>query len=257
MKKLTLISAALIGLGMVYTGQNTANAQGVVHKLSFGLNVGCGIPGGDFSKNDGTALPIANAKGADTTKYNGFAKTGFHFNIYANYMFSTNVGATIVIGGTMNTFDAATLQTVANTNNTGSPAVVTSSGNYYVGQYLIGPYFAFPLGSDKVSLELKGLVGLVTANYPTIDYAEGLGTGSIAVKSGSGFGYSGVVGLKYMLTDMFGLHLDVGYLGSSISYSSSTQTQSYAGMSQSYTDPVSKTMSLSLIQVTIGASVDL
>jgi len=252
MKKLTILSATLLTLGML----NSAKSQDLAHKLSFGLNVGVGIPGGDFSKNDGSALPLANTTTPDTTKYNGFAKTGFHFDVYGTYMFSSHVGAMLSLGGTMNSFDAATLQTVANSNG-GSGAVVTSSGNYFVGQYLVGPYVALPLGSNKLQLELKGLVGLVTANYPTIDYAQGLGTGTITVKSGSGFGYRFGAGLKYMVADMIGLHFDLGYTGSSITYSSSTQTQSFGSMSQSETDPVSKTMSLSLMQVTVGVSVDL
>jgi len=65
---------------MLSNGGNSAFAQGLAHKFSFGLNVGVGIPGGNFGKADSSALPLSQGtKSGDTTKVNGFAKTGFHF----------------------------------------------------------------------------------------------------------------------------------------------------------------------------------
>src|SRR5580704_16801221 len=108
MKKLSIISVALITAGIFYTGNNAATAQ----KLSFGVNVGAGIPMGDYSKTDSTKLPISRStvnagKANDTTKYNGFAKTGFHFNVWGQYMIAGPIGLKLMIGGTMNSFDAA------------------------------------------------------------------------------------------------------------------------------------------------------
>jgi len=142
---------------------------------------------------------------------------------------------------------------------------IFTSGSYFVGQYLIGPYISFPLGSDKLQLEGKVLVGLVDAAYPTLTGSLNGGgysySQTITMKGGSDFGYRVGVGLKYMIADIIGLHFGVGYTGSNVTYSSATQSQSetYAGTTtcSTYTDPVSKTMSLSLIQVTIGVSVDL
>jgi hypothetical protein len=147
MKKLTLIAATFITLGVLYTGQNSVVAQS---KFSFGLNVGAGIPMGAYAKNDSTALPLSSStvnagKGNDTTKYNGFAKTGFHFNVYGQYMIVGPVGLKVMIGGTMNSYDIATYNTnydylYAKSNpNSGGLPVWTDSKSYFIGQYLIGP----------------------------------------------------------------------------------------------------------------------
>src|ERR1700677_1516684 len=157
MKKLTLIATTLVAAGVLYTGANSANAQS---KLSFGLNVGAGIPMGAYAKHDSTALPVAGStmnagKGNDTTKLNGFAKTGFSFNVYGQYMLAGPIGVKLMIGGTMNSYDVATLNSdFANLQSkyygtsTGSPTFTASS--YYVGQYFIGPCLKLPAGKMNI-----------------------------------------------------------------------------------------------------------
>lgn len=124
MRKLTLISTTLMAIGTLYVGKNSVVAQ----KLSFGLNVGAGIPMGDYSKTDSTKLPLSSAtvnrgKANDTTKYNGFAKTGFHFNVYAQYKIAGPIGLKLMIGGTMNSFDISsfnsTYAAILTENSTG------------------------------------------------------------------------------------------------------------------------------------------
>src|SRR5580692_9932690 len=107
MKNLKLLSITLSTLGIFNTAGTIIVAQ---NKLSFGLNVGAGIPMGDYSKTDSTRLPLSGytsnaGKGNDTTKYNGFAKTGFHFSIFGQYMLAGPIGVKLLVGGTMNSYD--------------------------------------------------------------------------------------------------------------------------------------------------------
>jgi hypothetical protein len=288
MKKLNLISATLITAGILFAGTNCANAQS---KLSFGLNVGAAIPMGTFAKHDSSALPVSSFTGNnagkvnDTTKLNGFGKTGFHFNVWGQYMIAGPIGVKLMIGGSMISYDVATLNSdiateymAYNHSSTGAPTFTSNS--YYVGQYLIGPALKLPAG--KFNIEGQILVGLVSTTYPTltenldqssisggVTYSE-TGTSVVTFKSASGFGYNISAGIEDKIAPLIGLHLDVGYTGSSLSVGSYTQTTSgtetetitgFGTQTQSFnnvqTDNNAKTLSVGLFQITLGVSVDL
>jgi len=284
MKKLTIV-AAIAGLCIAQLNTQAQDDK----KLSFGINVGAGIPMGDYSKTDSTKLPLSSAttnrgKANDTTKYNGFAKTGFHFSVYGQYMIAGPIGVKLLIGGTMNSFDItsfnSTYASILTENGSASPGqtfpTFTASKSYYIGQYLVGPCLKLPAG-DKLRIEAQILVGLVTANYPSLSYTYSTsggtapfnysetGTETYSSSSGSGFGYNIGAGLEYMATDMIGLHLNVGYTGSSLSYSSYTQASSssytFGGTTSSSSSAgtynIPKTMSMGLLQITVGVSIDI
>jgi len=292
MKKIILISTAFIAVGMTYTGNNFANAQ--ESKISFGFNAGAGIPMGDYAKHDSTASPIAEAtkrynsanpppKGYnvnDTTKLNGFAKTGFHFNVYGQYRIAGPIGIKLSIGGTMNSYDAATFSSAyakiwaENPSNTGVPAPTwTSSKNYYIGEYLIGPCLRLPAGA-KLKIEAQVLVGLVTGSYPSLNgtlsvsgpgYSDSYTETYSTVSSVSAFGYNFSAGFEYKVAPLIGLHLNAGYTGSSFSYANytvaQTTSQTLFGVtstnSSTSTYNVAKTMSMGILAITLGLSVDL
>lgn len=261
MKKLTLISAVLVAAGILYTGANSANAQS---KLSFGLNVGYSAPSGDFSSTTPSKEPVVASPSTDTTHIAGYAKGGFHFNVYAAYMFSPVVGGMISIGGSMNGYDIATLDenvVTASGGGASSAPVVTASGSYYVGEYLIGPYILIPT-PGKLKIEFKALFGLTSMNYPTLSYSESAGgftaSGNITVKSASGFGYNIGAGIEYLVTDQIGLHFDIAYGGTTASYPSITQTASETGFpTTTKTQNTAMTMSVGMIQPTVGVSINL
>ena len=291
MKKIILISTAFIAVGMTYTGNNFANAQ--ESKLSFGFNAGAGIPMGDYAKHDSTASPIASSTvrysaahptgytANDTTKLNGFAKTGFHFNVYGQYRIAGPIGIKLSIGGTMNSYDAATFSSAyakiwaENPSNTGVPAPTwTSSKNYYIGEYLIGPCLRLPAGA-KLKIEAQVLVGLVTGSYPSLNsgtlsvsgpgYSDSYTETYSTVSSVSAFGYNFSAGFEYKVAPLIGLHLNAGYTGSSFSYANytvaQTTSQTVFGVtstnSSTQTYNVAKTMSMGILAITLGLSVDL
>ena len=262
MKKLSIMTLTILILGNLFSGVNSVSAQD--KKLSFGVNVGYGIPGGDFSSTDASKQPVVEYPSTDTTHVSGYAKSGFHFNVYGDYMFASVIGGMISIGGNMNSYDVATLNSNVATAYTkagfnGTLPAFTVSGSYYVGQYLIGPYVSIPAGS-KLRIEIKALVGLTSVNYPTLSYSYSFFgspiSETITVKSSSGFGYNFGAGIKYMVTDMVGLHFNVCYAGCSASYPSYTATASDGTNSSSQTHNTAMAMSLSEIQVTVGASID-
>ena len=81
MKRLTIISASLLTIGILSAGNNTVSAQD--KKLSIGVNIGANMPMSGFGKTDSNMLPIA-ASNKDTNNLSGYAKTGFHFDLIFN-----------------------------------------------------------------------------------------------------------------------------------------------------------------------------
>ncbi len=238
-------------------------------KFNFGFNVGVSIPERAFARNDSVALP--NYSGVLPVQYNqrdsgtinGYAKAGFHFNVYGRYMLIQNIGVMISIGGNFNSFDVSTLSSNAAAQYkgygfSGTPPVFSASGSYYVGEYLFGFYFKVPLVSPNLSAEFNILFGDVMATYPTLTYTyTNMGvTASQAEKTniGNGIGYNLAGGFKYTIANgKMALHLGAGYTGCSVSYPS--YTVSTSGLSNTYNVP--KSMSLGLLQFTIGGSIEI
>lgn len=264
MKKKIIFSICFLAVSAFTFAQND-NSK----KISLSVNVGAAMPLGAWgSKKTDTTQAVAN----DSTHIeNGYAKTGFHFDITAGYLFTNNVGGMILIGGNMNKVDVSTYESV---NNIKSPDKVTYK-SYYVGEYLIGPFLAIPAG-DKLKINIRVMGGLVTANTPaeTDSYSTSDNYGTISVtdkatgKSGSGFGYQAAAGVQYNLNDNLGLNLNLGYTGSSVAYKkgmtetySQTGTGAYSSITgsgtNSYYTNLKRTMSVSIFTITAGVTLSL
>jgi hypothetical protein len=247
----------IILLGITLVSVITLNAQS---KLTVGVSVGAALPMGAYGSTDtagGKTAVALRGNSKDSTEANGYAKTGFHFDVTAGYLFSDNIGGMVYIGGNMNSFDISTLETQ---NKVTSPATASST-NYYVGQYLVGPYLS--LGGSKLKIDIRVLVGLVTCNTTTITYNNGAsgafaGSSTSSGNGGSGFGYQVGAGIKYNFTDKMGLLVNVGYTGSSVAYTGYTQVSDFGNNSQTYTNTTLKsTMALSILTTTVGIAFNL
>lgn len=283
MKKILIICIVVCTL---FPGKNFSIAQGLDKKFCFGLDIGYSSPSGDFSSTNQTKQPIVLYPSTDTTHIAGYAKGGMHFNAYATYMFGPHVGAMLSIGGSLNKYDVSTLNSeiyaISIANGPGWEVIpsFTTNKEYFIGQYLIGPYIQIPL-TNKLNLEFKGLFGLTSSNYPTLSYSSSFiistygqietWATSNSYKTSLSFGYNIGAGLKYMITDVLGLHFNLCYGGAAASYSSYTETGTTAISAVTYgsstipgstsqinvTHKTPTTMSIGLIEVTVGASIDL
>ncbi len=182
------------------------------NKFSIGIAAGTTIPLQDYSNT---------GKGSDSTHITGSAQTGIHFNATIGYNVYKIIGAMVMVGGNINSYNGAT-------SSLGT--AITPSGSHYVGQYLAGPYISIPIGK-KFFIEARALVGLMTSHYPELSSSYSASFGSFAstnisydlkYKPGTAFGYSGVVGAKYMLGNHFGITLHAAYSGSNMKYPSNT-----------------------------------
>ena len=215
------------------------------NKLSIGLSVGVCIPLQNFG---------AKTTNTDSARVNGYANTGFHYNVNFGYKFSKYVGGMLMVGGSVNSFNTAAFG-----GNTAF-STLTASGPHYIGQYLIGPYLAIPIGK-KFSVEVRALVGLMTSSYPKLSenasfsyggYSFG-GSYEAKYKSGAAFGYNFGLGGKYMVSDHVGITLHAAYAGTNMVYNGLTSTIGASG-----TTPITTTsttpihMSIGMINITGG-----
>ncbi|MGP8213924.1 MAG: hypothetical protein ACLQQ4_00030 [Bacteroidia bacterium] len=240
------------------------NPDTIGHRFSFDANFGVAMPMEDYGNTSANPFPAY-----DTTHVNGLAEAGFHFNVTASYLFSHFFGITAMGGGNINEFDQQDWEAIRNRQVQG---IITSvKGNYYIGQYMIGPYATIRI-SNMASAQLKIMVGLATANYPVLTqvtpaytyysppnyYYVPAETAVINVKNSIDFCYYAGISMKSMITKQLGFILNAGYSGSNIGYPGGTETFSQTGF-PTYTTPHPSTryMLLGIAQMTAGLSYDL
>ncbi|HWY99052.1 MAG TPA: hypothetical protein VNY36_08210 [Bacteroidia bacterium] len=258
MKKHILLVVAVMSAFILKAGDKNlaSHGGGGDSKLTIGISVGAALPMGDYAKKDTTGL----ASSSDTTKTSrgaGWANTGFHFDVTASYMFSDHIGAQLMIGGNLNSFDNATYMTAYGYK---SPITYTQN-NWYVGQYLVGPVLSF---GDKLKINIRVLVGYVASGAPTATQSNGQsGSSGYSVTNtadggGSGFGYNFGAGIKYNFTDKMGLLVNVDYLGSSLLYTGYKVSGNYYGFNVDGSHPTIKTaMALGILNASVGLAINL
>lgn len=231
-------------------------------KFSFGYSYGESFPESTLGKNDQSKLPLSKFSKQDTTQLNGYAKKGVHYDIYMTYRLIRDVSIMVSVYGDQNDYDITTLNTQFIQYYPPNTVAVTTGDNYYIMQYLIGPYITIPIAGD-FSFEIKALGGLTSANYPSLTYI-GLSEDALySFPKASGFGYNIGGGIKYraVKTGYLGLalHLNVNYAVANLNYPNYSITYFTPGnvYITSYTYNAAKSMPLNILQITFGISLEL
>lgn len=230
-------------------------------KFIFGYDYGTSIPGSDFAKSDVSKLPMSRFYKQDTNKLNGYAKKGFHYDIYFTYKILRHLGITVAVSGDQDNYNINTLYAQYIPFFPPNTVAVSTGDNYYIVQYLIGPYVNItPV--HGLNIELKALCGPTSANYPGLEFFGGPETELYTTQKGSAFGYNAGLGITYMVEEVkeigLGIHLNANYIGANISYPSYSETY-YTPLNvylNSSTYSIPKTMTMSIIQVTLGVSLE-
>jgi len=258
MKGILLLATSLALFVNFSMAQNTNEED---KRLAFGYNYGESFPQSDFGKTNQSKLPMSRLIKQDTTKLSGYAQKGFHYDIYATYRLIPHLSIMAAVYGDQNSYDINTLNSQYISLYPPNTVAVVTGDNYYITQYLIGPYISIPI-IKRLSTEIKVLGGLTTANYPSLTYVGLLQDLLYSIPATSGLGYNVGIGFKYMAVKtrevQLGLHLNVDYAGSTITYPSYSVT-AYTPADvyiSSATYNVPKTMSLSIFQFTYGISLE-
>ncbi len=239
-------------------------------KFSFGLSAGPAFASKDFgSKN--VKNSFWDFTSTDSVHLQGFAKTGFHFNITASYLISENFGITGMFGNNSNPFDLSTFATTV------GPPFTSSFPQFQTSEYLIGAFFS-TLVRDKIKFEANIMIGAVTTTYPTLDwtypvtYPAGYGvpagtvvatTQTYVFNPGASFAYSFGASFKYVLSEHFDLSLGIAYTGAEMHFRGWTDTYTYTAPGYVFSsNPITHItditqMSIGLLKPTLGIFVKL
>ncbi len=249
MKKHILLAAAICSVLLVKAGDESLTSHhfgghsggGGGSKFTLGISVGAALPMSEF----GTAKKDS-AINSTSSIHNGFAKTGIHFDVSATYLIAGPFGLEAILGGNLNSFDAAT----ANSLYYPHGGATITAPSYFIGQYMAGPALSFPAGA--LSVNVHAVVGLVTANYPTITETYSGGTTTSTGPSLSTFGYNAGLGVKFSFGGNVGLLLDVSYIGifsPAFDYTPLSSTTTYLGTG---TDQSNHNMTFSMVTASAG-----
>lgn len=231
-------------------------------KFSFGYSYGESFPESTLGKNDQSKLPLSKFSRQDTTKLNGYAKKGVHYDLYMTYRLIRHFSIMVTVYGDQNDYDINTLNAQYIQYYSPNTVAVTTGDTYYIMQYLIGPYINIPVAGD-FSFEIKALAGLTSANYPSLTYIGSSEDALYSFPKSSGFGYNIGGGIKYRAVKAgylgLSLHINVNYAVANLNYPTYSITYFTPGnvYISSSTYNVAKSMPLNIVQVTFGISLEL
>lgn len=226
-------------------------------KISLGFNFGNGFPILDYGSASASKMPLGKFTGQDTNRLNAYAKTGFHYEVYASYELFRPVSIMLEVAGDKNSCDMNTLNVQYASYFPQNTVSIYVSPEYYSTQFLAGPKISFQI-SKYTTIECKALAGYSIVSVPTTTFYNVKDTTVYNYPKGSGFGYTIGVGVKYVTLDgVVGLHLNVSYAGSLISFPNYTVYYTAGAVNSNNTYNTTKTMSLGIIQVSCGLSFNL
>ncbi len=200
------------------------NAQVLDQRLIIGVSFGVGLPQQNFGKSDTIGRK-------DTSKLKGWATTGINFNLKAGWRLKKHMGVMAQAAGNVNWFNT----TAYLNQNFNYPvlqgSVVVNATSHYIGSYLAGPFFNFPIGK-LFTAEGHIMAGLMTVSYssvdPIINFDGSTYQYTDVYKAAYAFGYDVGAALKYNLIDQIGFTVSADYLGGN---------PTMTGYSISYTGP--------------------
>lgn len=219
--KILIVLTVIFALSSILTAGNSKNrgrrtrskSEG---RFSIAFAAGAGVPALNFAKTD--------SLGTDSTRYSGYAKTGFHFNASVGYRFSEYIGALVQLGGNTNSFNADGFKSA----NFSKEDVTVSGTSLSTRSYLAGPFFIFPLG-DRIKIEARLLAGLLTTKFSEVTVIRTSqffsATENYKLKPAApAFAYNAGASVKFKVTRIIGITLGVDYLGGTPVFTEYTQT---------------------------------
>ena len=231
MKKLLLLSVLLSSLFVTGYSQD----RGYV-----AISAGPSFPSGDFGSTD-----LDNEAA-------GLANTGAIFDITYAQKFGKNFGITVLLRGQSNGVETGSLLWDIRTQ---LPQINWSaeSGSWGIAGFMGGLYYSIPIGSGKVCIDSRAMLGYLNATSPEITLTgnyQGL-TAWSKVESGQAGAAAWLLGTGFRFN--LGKHLclltNVDYLGSETEFEDVATTDSLGGYS---TDTYSQSFGTFNVGVGLG-----
>jgi len=243
-KKLLMLSCLFIVAGAKAGDDDKSSEKKRRFLISCSIGVDASIGLGQY----GSSAPLP---ARDSSHLHGYSELGFYFDVSVGYQITNVIGIMASLNGNFDDFNTVAFQN-AYANSAANPIAegeVTASGNYFLTQYLAGPFFEIPCSKKKLStICIKLLGGPMHCNYPTLTSTEAY-TYTQTIPNGSGFSYRIGLGYETYTSQKVRFSFNVGYSWGTLTYSSETFTQVGQGIDETYTSHSSRTMSVGLIQL--------
>lgn len=223
-------------------------------KSRISLSIGAAIPLGDIAENQLDSSLLMN----------GFAKTGFHFNMAYTYNFANNFGITAAFFGNVNPVNMNKYRSeYQRVIKEGFPILedVTfthdnDKGSWTTGGLLIGPNINFYL-ARHFYLEVRGLIGLGLGYSPeihnTMTYEDFSFSYEQQADHTEAFAWNVGAGFNYRFDKLF-IRLNVDYLSSNLKFNNLNIKYPQPDSEQGWGE-IQRTLELTNQQLQISAGV--
>lgn len=184
----------------------------------------------------GAAVPFGKFESTDINdSASGYATAGTNLNVMFSYLFSKNFAAAAMISSSVNRLNTSGVknrfQTYADNNTDGVVSDMLFE-KWNTIAYLAGIYFTYPM--KKASFNIQLLAGYSRTEYPEIDVTIYSPNDSDAVKvsqSASGiasaFCLNAGAGLKYNISDIMCLCVNINFLSTYPEFDEVVTTSTY------------------------------
>lgn len=223
-----------------------------VHHVSyfFSFDMGVSVPMRDYGSRDTTHNFMIISP--DSTHGKGFANVGFHTTLAGGVFVTPYMGFCVKIAYNENTFDETTLNGLINGRYT-----YTVNGNYDIWQFMGGFFGDFPL-SKKSSLWVKGMVGLINADFPSFSIYNIPGlpylSWDFTLQNANNLAYSLSLMYEQNISSNVSVIGTVSYSGAELNFPFMTYEFSgpYTNLPPPYTQHTPVTMSFGSLDFSVG-----
>jgi hypothetical protein len=204
-----------------------------------------------ISVSAGPAIPFfnfgspgsASSKNQYDSSYNGYAKTGFHLAINAEYFLSPHAAVKASFGWNTNSFNTTAYNNSIFYNEPGMASVSANSYNsweYMVGFFLTTPFKSYP---SKVSLNFSVMGGCFSSNFPTIvttfsqTATQQAGISTLTANSAQGLMGNIGFGIQYKINGHLFASMEVSFTLTYLEFTSALYTETIQGNQPISTTP--------------------
>jgi len=186
----------------------------------------------------GVAVPFGKFESTDLTdSASGYATSGTNLSVMFTYLVNKNVGVAAMISSSANRLNTTGVKDRFNlyamNNNVGIVSDI-SFEKWSTMSYMAGGYLTYPL--QKASINFQLLAGYSRTTYPEVDVIlykdtnfDAISVIQSAPEVASSFCLDAGVGLKYNISDIMCLCVNVNYFSSYPEFESVVTTSTYNG----------------------------
>ncbi len=206
------------------------------NRYIIGASMGAAIPFLNFGVPSSTSVYYFGSQ------FSGYAKSGFHFNVNAEFLITPNFGIKGMVGKNQNSYNTTAYNNSISYNDPGTTMV--SANSYDSWEYLIGIFINAPFRRHpNLSFNFSVMGGCMAINFPTIvtDFSatsgQDAGESSISANNAKSFDGDFSLGLHDKINKHLNVSLDCSFSFAYMQFSNGIYTETVQGSPSISTTP--------------------